>query len=80
VRRDAYFLISAASEKYVILHKNVGYTQLLFMGSVPRINYHLAIFLILIESMIVKVALISQKKSFIVISRGNCIAPSYTID
>lgn len=32
------------------------------MGSVPRINYHLAIFLILIESMIVKVALISQKK------------------
>jgi hypothetical protein len=32
--------------KDAILQINFGYTQLLFMGSVPRINCHLAIFLL----------------------------------
>lgn len=34
--------------KDAILQINFGYTQLLFMGSVPRINCHLVILLLLI--------------------------------
>jgi len=57
------------------------------MGSVPRINYHLAIFLVLIESSyLAKLGLAhfndskSRSNFHGVISRGNCVAPSYTID